>query len=118
MGLSVYFYPWGITSANELTADQVVVQKHKPGPFLYGGLTPVNFNLNQPDPNNPNNDLSFSALIFELMLGAGFDYPLRPNSILSFSFNYRFGSASDNSELGEVSYRGFGLQIGFTANYF
>ena len=96
VGMSVYFYPYGISTANEVTDDSVIFQKHKVGPYLFGGITPVNFNFNKTDEQNPQADVSFSAMIIELMLGIGVDYPLRPNSVLSASLNYRFGSASDN----------------------
>lgn len=112
IGLSGYFYPFGITSAIESSDNGTIFKKHKTGPFVMGAFTPVNFNYNEDD--GP----SFSALLYELMLGAGIDYPLRPNSILSLSFNYRFAAVASNNSDERVEYSGLGIMLSYTATYF
>jgi len=118
IGLSGYFYPYGITSGSRMTTDNVVVQTYKSGPFIVGGITPVNFNFNQDDEVDPQASISFSALILELLLGVGFDYPLRDNTMVSTSLCFRFGSVAENSSEENVDYSGIGLNFSFTTNYF
>jgi hypothetical protein len=119
MGFSGYFYPLGISSAYQHQEDNVVQFKYKASPYVFGGISPLNLSINKVDETNPGRNISFSALLWEINLGVGLDYPLRSNVLLFGEFTYRFASApsaTNNSE--PVSYRGMGFMLGFTTIYF
>lgn len=116
IGISGYYYLTGLTSAYELSADEVLTQKTKPGLFTFMSVTPVNFNLNKIDKNDPTNNFSFSATMTDIIMGFGYEYPLKPNSILALEASLRDGSSSFNSQ--SVSYRGFGISLVYTTSYY
>lgn len=118
IGASAYFYPWGLSSSYEIGLDNVVYQKSRPGPYLYAGITPVNMSISRPTIGNQA-PISFSALIFETMLAAGYDYPLSRNTVLFAEGGYRFGAATSNEQVnGAVRYSGLSIMLGFTIYYF
>lgn len=119
LGFSGYFYPYGISSSNLTTDDNITIQKHKTSPYVYGGLTPTNFNLNKTESDDPDNPITFSSLIFEVSLGIGVDYPLRANTLLSVEMDHRFGSADENQgKTGNLRYSATGIMFSFTTSYF
>ena len=116
IGLSAYVYPFGISSSHQKLENDTVIQKSKSGPFLMAALTPINFNINDPDGDN---ERTFSVFIYDSMLGAGYDYAFRQNMILSGEVVYRFGSAvNDNQGQGGVNYSGFGLMLSVLTSYY
>jgi hypothetical protein len=119
IGFSGYFYLLGMSTAYEISDDGTLKQTSKPGPYVYGGLTPVNFNINSNDEENPSRSFAFSSLIVETALGVGFDYPLRRNTLITGELAYRFGTAPDpKSDIGDLEYSGIGLNISFSTSYY
>lgn len=116
IGISGYYYLTGLTSAYEISPEEVLTQKTKPGLFTFMSLTPVNFNLNKIDNNDPTNNFSFSATMTDVIMGFGYEYPLKPNAIIAVEASLRDGSSSFNSQA--VSYRGFGLSLVYTTSYY
>jgi hypothetical protein len=116
IGLSGYYYFKGLSSAYEISPDEVLLQKSRPGVFTFASFTPVNFNLNKLDKSDPNQSFSFSALVYEFILGAGFEYPLKPNTLLSFELSMREGSSASNDL--SVKYSGFGASFVFSTSYY
>ncbi|XGC81089.1 hypothetical protein ACES2L_01170 [Bdellovibrio bacteriovorus] len=115
IGVSGYYYLRGLSSAYE-SANDTLVQKSKPGFYTFASLTPVNFNLNKYDPADTNQSFSFSSLVYEFMLGAGFEYPFRPNSLIAFELATREGSSSQGDTA--LRYSGIGFFVSFTTSYY
>ena len=113
VGFSGYFYPFGISSSVTPTIRNIVFQKYKTSPYVYGGLTPSNLSINEASTNT-----NFSAFILEITLGAGVDYPFSSNMLISVDLNYRFGSAPENEKIGSVDYSGFGIMFSYSTTYF
>ncbi len=117
VGLSAYIYPWGISSSHEKVDSDTIIQKSKPGFFVFTSVTPVNFNINNPDSTSTND--TFSSFIIDSTVGAGYDYALKQNIILSTELVYRFGSAANNDAgFGGVNYSGFGLMFSYLTSYY
>ncbi len=118
-GFSGYFYPFGLSSYMELDEDGSLKQISKPGPFVTGSLTPVNFNMNRKSEDSSEQSFAFSAFMMEIMLGAGYDYPIQRNMIISLELAYRSGSAPNaSSEIGGVEYSGIGVNFSFMTSYY
>jgi len=116
IGVSAYIYPFGISSSHQKFESDTVIQKSKSGPFIMAAFTPINFNINDPEGDN---ERTFSAFIYDTMLGAGYDYAFRQNMILSGEAVYRFGSAVNNDQgQGGVNYSGFGLMLSVLTSYY
>ncbi|RME18447.1 MAG: hypothetical protein D6797_00410 [Bdellovibrio sp.] len=119
LGFSGYFYPFGISSSYEVELNEVVHQKYKFSPYFYGGLTPVNLNLNRTGSSIPGNNFAFSALLVQTTFGLGFDYPFRSNILLSVDINYRFASApKEEKDFGNIEYQSFGISFSYMTTYF
>lgn len=121
IGVTGYFYLSGISSAYDSGLDGVLVQKSKPGLFVFGGLTPVNFNINIDETNSTDSstpDVAFSAFLVELSMGFGFDYPLRRNLLLSLEIGYRAGAAPSSDDGDNISYSGLGAMLVFGTSYY
>lgn len=119
MGFSGYFYPMGISSAYEVTDDNIVLQKYRMSPYVFGGLTPVNVNANKTPKSNSEQKINFSATMMEVMIGAGVDYPFRANLILFGDINYRFSNALDNEASRQaIKYSSIGVTLGIATSYF
>lgn len=119
IGFSGYFYPMGVSSAYEITRDQTLYQKSKAGPFLMAMITPMNFNLNRPEALTPDQiELIVSAYMLDFALGAGYDYPLSPNMILSTELHYRTSRAQQSNTSDEVGYQGIGFNLVFSTSYY
>lgn len=116
IGLSGYYYLKGLSSVYEVTPDEVLTQKSRPGLFTFASFTPVNFNLNKMDQADPNQSFSFSALVYEFILGLGYEYPLKPNALLAFELSQREGSSSSGDQ--SVRYSGMGFSLVFTTSYY
>ncbi|NJL25142.1 MAG: hypothetical protein HC902_08170 [Calothrix sp. SM1_5_4] len=72
IGISSYFYPFGLSSAYEISSDGTLFQKSKPSPHVFGKLTPVNFNINASKEQSPSGaPISFSAYMIEGTLVEG-----------------------------------------------
>lgn len=112
IGFSGYFYPFGISSSVTPSITNVVFQKYKTSPYVYGGITPASLNVNKTDGTN------FSAFILEITLGAGVDYPFSSNMLISADLNFRFGSAPEQEDVGSVDYQGFGIMFSYSTTYF
>ncbi len=111
IGLSGYYYMSGISTSYSMSEDGLVITKSVPGVFLYAGLTPVNFNLNRSEPK-----LRFSALVYEVAAGIGYDYPLTQNLVISAEYVVRNGVSSGAED--NVSYKGSTIYISFGTTYF
>ncbi|MBO9666355.1 MAG: hypothetical protein J7501_06030 [Bdellovibrio sp.] len=116
IGFSGYYYLKGLSSVYEVNADEVLTQKSRPGLFTFASFTPVNFNLNKLDKTDPNQSFSFSALVYEFILGVGYEYPLKQNALLAIELSQREGSSSSGSQ--NVRYSGMGASIVFTTSYY
>lgn len=116
IGFSGYYYLTGLSSAYESLPDDTLIQKYRPGFYTFASFTPVNFNLNRIDTANAGNNFSFSAVIFEIMLGMGYEYPLRPNTLLSIELASREGSVAQEERT--VRYSGLGIFFSFTTSYY
>jgi hypothetical protein len=99
IGITSYFYPFGISSIYEFAPNGVLYQKTIPGPFVVTTLTPINFNLNKSRSGDGSGrpDLSTFVLMYEFGIGLGYDYPIRSNMILALEAIYRYASAQDKN---------------------
>lgn len=120
IGISGYFYILGISSAYEMDPGGTLFQKSRPGPFVYGALTPANFNLNRSASETPDGaELSFAAFVMEFNAGLGYDYPINNNVIFSGEVGFRSGAnQSSSSTAGNVSYNGMGIMLSLSATYY
>lgn len=118
IGISGYYYLTGLPAAYETLPDDTVIQKSKHGLFTYASFTPVNFNLNRRDPSDPNSGkaFSFSAMLYDFTIGAGYEYPLKPNSLISVELAVR--DASSSGQGGKLAYSGLGIGVTFTTSYY
>lgn len=117
IGLTGYYYLKGLPASYENTPDETLIQKSKPGFFTFASFTPVNFNLNKKESTpNAGDGFSFSALLYELSLGVGYEYPIRPNALIAVELGTRDASSSSGEE--KLSYSGFGIGISFTTSYY
>lgn len=116
IGISGYYYFSGVPSSYEILPEEVLVEKTKPSIYTFASLTPVNFNLNQIDRFDISNNISLSAVLVDLIIGGGYEYPLKPNSIISVDLSLREASSSFGGQT--TSYRGFGLMFTYTASYY
>lgn len=117
IGLTGYYYLKGLPASYENTPDDTLVQKSKPGFFTFASFTPVNFNLNKKESTpNAGDGFSFSSLLYEFMLGVGYEYPLRPNALIAVELATREASGGDGGM--KLSYSGLGLGISFTTSYY
>lgn len=118
IGLSAYYHILGITTGYELTKDDVLFQKSKPGPYIYAGFTPVNININKFNTdNNTADNYFFSALINDISFGLGYDYPIFQNMTLSGEFILRSGKTVDSSK-DQVQYSGWTVFLTLATSYF
>lgn len=119
VGVSGYYYFRGISSGYEISPDGVVVQKSRPGPYIIGSLTPVNLNMNRLEEKDTANNFYFSAFMTDIAMGAGYDYPILQNMLLTAEFMVRNGTTiSSNTSSGNVSYSGWSIFIGFATAYY
>lgn len=116
IGLSGYYYITGLSSAHETDSDGALIQKSKPGFFTFGSVTPVNFNLNKKDEPVPNDNFTFSSVILEIMLGVGYEYPIKPNSLFSVELAFRDGNTKYGGQ--DLNYSSLGLFFSFTTSYY
>lgn len=118
IGISGYYYLTGLPAAYETLPDDTLIQKSKHGFFTYASFTPVNFNLNRRDPTDPNSGkaFSFSAMLYDFTIGGGYEYPLKPNSLISVELAVR--DASSGGQGGKLAYSGIGLGVTFTTSYY
>ena len=114
IGFSGYFYPFGISSTIQTTITNVEFQRYKVSPYIFGSITPVNFNLNRTEDN-----IRFSAFLVEINLGAGLDYPFKPNTLVTLDLNYRFAASPTGENSNEnLSYSAIGITVGFMTSYY
>lgn len=119
IGFSGYFYPLGVSTGYEIARDETLFQKSKPGPFLMAMFTPLNFNINRAgDEVLGIEELSVAAYMVDFGLGAGYDYPLSQNMILSAEAHFRTAKAQQEQVSGEITYQGFGFSIVFSTSYY
>lgn len=120
IGMSGYFYPMGISTAYEFTGDGVLLQKSITGPFVFAGLTPVNFNVNKSrlGDGSGQSDLSVFSLMYEFAIGVGVDYSFHSNMVLFGELGYRQATAQENTAKGSVSYQSPIFILGFSTAYY
>lgn len=119
IGFAGYFYPLGVSTGYEIARDETLFQKSKPGPFLMAMMTPLNFNINRPgDDDLGIEELSVAAYMVDFGLGAGYDYPLSQNMIISAEAHFRTSKAQQEQVSGEITYQGFGFSIVFSTSYY
>ena len=118
IGITGYYYLTGLPAAYETLPDDTLIQKSKHGLFTYASFTPVNFNLNRRDTLDPNSgkSFSFSSMLYDFTIGAGYEYPLRPNSLISVEIAVR--DASSGGQGGKLAYSGYGIGLTFTTSYY
>lgn len=112
IGISGYYYLMGISTAYSVSEDETVMQKSRPGPYLFASLTPVNFNLNR-----VSSKFYFSAFIYDVAAGIGYDFPLTQNMIISLEYVLRNGISNGPSK-DNVNYKGSTIFISFGTTYF
>lgn len=117
IGVSGYYHILGISSVYEMSADEVLIQKSRPGPYIIGSFTPLNVNLNKFETGGGSSNFYFSAFVNEIALGMGYDYPILQNMILSAEFLYRNGNSVDSSSE-KVNYSGYTLFLTVGASYY
>lgn len=122
IGVSAYFYPFGLSTAYEIDADTTLFQKSKPGPYAFIMVTPANFNLNvsreqSSSLGSSGSEITFSAFMIETCIGAGYDYPLGTNSVVALDAQLRTASASQANNNQAVSYSGIGVMVVFSTSY-
>jgi len=123
IGISAYYHILGISSSYQISDDGVILQKSRPGPYLYAGLTPVNLNMNKLEEGvNSADNKYFSAQCNEIAAGLGYDYPLLQNMLLSGEVVYRTGSSkgtgTSNTSAGSVNYSGYTIFFSLAAAYY
>ncbi|MCC7442403.1 MAG: hypothetical protein IT285_12270 [Bdellovibrionales bacterium] len=118
LGVSLYFYPFGISSTYMTNDDMVMYQKSLTSPYLFFGMTPLNLNMNRSSEDNSIQPVFFSAFILEFQAGIGVDYPLRPSFVIHAEFNIRTGATTNNQSVGgDISSFNPGVTLGFMLNY-
>lgn len=116
IGVSGYYYLSGLSAAHAIDSDGALIQKSRPGFFTFASFTPVNFNLNKKDAPNPNDNFTFSSVILEIMLGFGYEYPIKPNTLVSLELAFRDGSSKASGQ--DLNYSSLGLFFAFTTSYY
>ncbi len=118
IGLSGYYYFYGISSGYELQPDKVIIQKSKPGPYILASYTPINFNMNRVDGASSNS--YFSVFMGDIGFGIGYDYPFLQNMILAGEFVIRNGStiSTSSNNVGSVSYSGYSIFFSIATAYY
>lgn len=118
VGISAYYHIFGITTGYEISKDDVLFQKSKPGPYIYAGLTPVNVNLNKFDPEATSSEnYYFSAYVNDISVGVGYDYPVLSNMTISGEFIMRSGKAIESSSQ-TLEYSGWTFFFTLATSYF
>jgi hypothetical protein len=118
IGISAYYHLFGITTGYEITKDEVLYQKSRPGPYIYAGFTPVNVNMNKFDPAaNAADNYYFSAYVNDISLGMGYDYPVMTNMTISGEFVLRSGRTVESSRE-KVEYSGWTVFFTMATSYF
>lgn len=117
VGVSGYYYFHGISSGYEVSPDGVVIQKSRPGAYVLGSYTPVNLNMNKLDEKDSANNFYFSAFMSDIGIGAGYDYPVLQNMLITGEFMVRNGTTISSST-NNVSYSGWSIFIGFATAYY
>ncbi|MBL7543681.1 MAG: hypothetical protein JNL11_07680 [Bdellovibrionaceae bacterium] len=117
IGVTGYYYFYGITTNHLFTDDDILHQKSRPGPYMSGSFTPANLNINKFDESTPLTNFYFSSQVNEVALGLGYDYPYKQNMIFSGEFTYRSGTNANTSKE-QVNYSGFTLFLGFGTSYY
>ncbi len=115
MGISGYFHFFGISTSYSKTQQGDVIQRSTPGPYLYGSVTPVNFNVNRFEKNSASNFFA-SYFLYDISAGLGYDHPLTRNMILSAEFILRNGTTGGTSDTG-AKYQGYTLFFSFATSY-
>lgn len=120
MGVSGYFYPFGISSAYEFAPDGTLFQKNRSGLFTFASFTPTNFNVNKKriDDGSGQPNLSVFSSMYEFMAGAGFDYVFRANMILAVEAGYRYAAVQQSTIAGSVFYQGPCIFLVFNTAYY
>jgi hypothetical protein len=125
IGISGYYYLRGISTTYSIPSEGTVIQKSIPGPFLYGGITPVNFNVNRIDATNSSQSFYASSFVFDVAAGVGYDYTISNNMILSGELLIRNAAGAGDSggakaKAGEtgLSYRGFSFMLSYATSYY
>jgi hypothetical protein len=118
IGVSAYYYLMGLSSGHDLSDDNILLQKSRPGPFLIASFTPVNININKfNDQASSNENFYFSAYVNDLLMGIGYDYPIRQNMLISAEIVLRNGSAAvSNSQ--PITYSGWSFFLTMATSYY
>lgn len=117
IGFAAYYHIFGITSGFEYTKDEVLIQKSKPGPYIYAAITPVNVNLNKFDTEDSGGNFYLSAMVNDISLGLGYDYPILENMTMSGEFAIRNGRSIEATN-NAIEYSGWTMSISVASSYF
>lgn len=124
IGMSGYYYFRGVSTTYSNPDDTTIVQKYIPGPYLFGSLSPINFNVNIPSSSQNSQEFFASAFLYDLSTGVGYDYLLSSNMILSAEFSLRNGTGSGSTNPGgsgaqeSLGYQGFSILFSFATSYY
>lgn len=117
IGISSYFYLYGLSTGYEFTLDDVVFQKSKPSAYLFASITPVNLNMNYFDTSSTIKNFYFNATMTDIGFGFGYDYPIFDNIILGAEFIFRNGIVYKSTTQG-ISYNGSTFFITLATAYY
>lgn len=118
IGISAYYHLFGLSTAYEVTDDDTVIQKSRPGPYMVGCLTPVNVNLNKFEESASKNDnYFFSGMVNEVLVGLGYDYPIMQNMLISGEFAIRNGTNVESTNA-KISYSGWTIFLTLATSYY
>lgn len=122
IGVSGYYHFFGLSTSHRKDEDGTVIQVSKPGPYLVASLTPVNFNMNKRDQADSADNLFFSAYMWDIGTGVGYDYPMNQNMLFSVEYTLRNGSGSSGSgstggSSRSVRYQGSSILLSFATSY-
>lgn len=118
MGVSGYYHFNGISTSYSVQEDgNTFITKSIPGPFIFASVTPANLNLNRFNEDNNSGNFHTSIFIYDLSAGAGYDYPITQNLLMSAELVLRNGTGA-SSGTKEANYSGFTFYLSFATTYF
>lgn len=121
IGVSILFYPLGLSSSREVNEDLSVLIKHRVSPYIQAQITPVKCAISDAlDYTTINSQATyFSAMIIESSFGIGLDYPVAEDLITFLGIHYRFAAfTSQETTTGAIKYSGIEILTGIMTNFF
>lgn len=118
IGIAAYYHIFGITTGFEYTKEDVLIQKSKPGPYVMASFTPVNVNINKFDTQETSQQNYYlSAMVNDVSIGLGYDYPVLENMTLAGEFVIRNGRSIESTKE-KIDYSGWTIFFSVASSYF